>query len=537
VSIVTLKKVSITTIAIIAVLAIAGLARYWGLDFGLPFLYNTDEPNFVTRAFRILGTGDLNPHWFGHPGSFTIYSLSLVFGLYASIGLMLGHFPDLSAIEVITRTEPSEFYFVGRLLILFFGMLAVYLTYLMGKRGQNRTVGLISASIMAIAPLSVELSRLIRTDMQMTALILITVIYCFKIIEKPKISNYIIAGLFLGLSVATKYPAIFGCLPIIAAHFISQSNQGIPLTKNFAHLLTAATFSLIGAFLAAPYLFIDIQTALNDILGEARSTHLSSTSYGFTNSIFRYFYDVILSNVSLAGGFFALISVFVIVKKPRDNYFGIVVLSFFIPFLFFISSLNLWWERWAMPLIPFACYLAAHGVYISYKIFEHTRLKFFVATSLVIALILPLRETLLDANELAQGDTRTHAYRWSRQNISENSLILVESYSPQLPTESYRLIQPGFMDEDFQPASTKYYRALGVIGELEDTKDIVESDPDYIILSDQYDRRLAGGEPYAHSMPIYNYIFRNYDKVFEVKSIRGSLAGNVVRIYSKPKSE
>lgn len=124
-------------------------------------------------------------------------------------------------------------------------------------------------------------------------------------------------------------------------------------------------------------------------MGEARSTHLSSTSYGFTNSIFRYFYDVILSNVSLAGGFFALISVFVIVKKPRDNYFGIVVLSFFIPFLFFISSLNLWWERWAMPLIPFACYLAAHGVYISYKIFEHTRLKFFVATSLVIALILP----------------------------------------------------------------------------------------------------------------------------------------------------
>jgi hypothetical protein len=144
-----------------------------------------------------------------------------------------------------------------------------------------------------------------------------------------------------------------------------------------------------------------------------------------------------------------------------------------------------------MPLIPFACYLAAHGVYISYKIFEHTRLKFFVATSLVIALILPLRETLLDANELAQGDTRTHAYRWSRQNISENSLILVESYSPQLPTESYRLIQPGFMDEDFQPASTKYYRALGVIGELEDTKPyykylVIQNFHDYTFCSPTY---------------------------------------------------
>lgn len=526
-------KSSSATLCVIAILIIAFFLRYWGLDFGLPFLYNTDEPTFVVRAFRILGTGDLNPHWFGHPGSFTIYSLTFVFGIYAIIGLFLGYFPDLSAIETITRTDPSEFYFLGRLLILFFGVLAVYLTYLVGKHAQNRTVGLISASIMAIAPLSVELSRLIRTDMQMTALILIIIIYCFKIIDKPKIVNYVIAGLFLGFSVATKYPAVLACIPIAVAHFIAQSNKCEPLNRNFTHLLTAAIFSLVGAFLVAPFLFLDMQTALNDVLGEARSTHLSSNSHGFLSSIWLYSYDVIISNISVAGGFFAIVSACIIARKPKENYNGIIILSFFIPFLLFISALNLWWERWATPLIPFACYLTAHGLYLCLKFVKQKRARLFLAAPLVLMLIFPLRTTLLNAQELAQGDTRTVAYQWVTENMTENSLILVESYTPQLPTESYRLIQPGFMDEDLQPAPTKYYKALGVIGELEGIEDIIEADPDYIILGNQYDRRLASGESFSFSIPIYNYIFDNYEKIFEVSPKRGSLAGNAVRIYSK----
>jgi hypothetical protein len=44
-----------------------------------PFIIiDVDEPLFVVPALKILATGDYNPHWFGHPGSFTIYCLAPV---------------------------------------------------------------------------------------------------------------------------------------------------------------------------------------------------------------------------------------------------------------------------------------------------------------------------------------------------------------------------------------------------------------------------------------------------------------------------
>ena len=51
--------------------------RLRGITWGLPYLYDPDEHFFVDPAVRIVTTGDLNPHWFGHPGSTVIDLLGL----------------------------------------------------------------------------------------------------------------------------------------------------------------------------------------------------------------------------------------------------------------------------------------------------------------------------------------------------------------------------------------------------------------------------------------------------------------------------
>ncbi|MGD9346180.1 MAG: hypothetical protein PVH84_09980 [Candidatus Aminicenantes bacterium] len=64
--------------AFLLILLFAAIIRLIGVDYGLPYLYFPDEHHFTYPAFRILTDGDLNPHWFGHPGSIVIYVLAVL---------------------------------------------------------------------------------------------------------------------------------------------------------------------------------------------------------------------------------------------------------------------------------------------------------------------------------------------------------------------------------------------------------------------------------------------------------------------------
>src|SRR5207253_1016019 len=58
-----------------AIVAVFLACSLWGLERDLPYTPEVDEPSFVVPAGRIAATGDLNPHWFGHPGSTVICPL------------------------------------------------------------------------------------------------------------------------------------------------------------------------------------------------------------------------------------------------------------------------------------------------------------------------------------------------------------------------------------------------------------------------------------------------------------------------------
>ncbi len=55
---------------LVLLVALGGVARFWGLGWGLPHtLAHPDETKFVSIALG-MGYGDLDPHWFGYPTVF-----------------------------------------------------------------------------------------------------------------------------------------------------------------------------------------------------------------------------------------------------------------------------------------------------------------------------------------------------------------------------------------------------------------------------------------------------------------------------------
>jgi hypothetical protein len=129
-------------VGLVVVLAMA--IRLKGVSWGLPYQYDPDEHYFVDPAVRFVTTGDLNPRWFGHPGSTTMYALGLAYFVYWVIGHAAGWFPDLESFARSFSTNPTTFYLIGRAVAL--ATLAVPLTYMVARMVGPGRVGSASSS-------------------------------------------------------------------------------------------------------------------------------------------------------------------------------------------------------------------------------------------------------------------------------------------------------------------------------------------------------------------------------------------------------
>ncbi|MFZ2518587.1 MAG: hypothetical protein WA089_07790, partial [Anaerolineae bacterium] len=88
--------------ALWAVLIVAFGLRVYGFWFGLPYVLTGDGENaFIVPAVRMVVGGDLNPHWFGHPGSTVIYPLALLYGLIYVAGHAAGQFDQPAALQAL----------------------------------------------------------------------------------------------------------------------------------------------------------------------------------------------------------------------------------------------------------------------------------------------------------------------------------------------------------------------------------------------------------------------------------------------------
>lgn len=86
-----------TTAALAFVFVAALLLRLNGVRFGLPALNDRDELMFEMGLVRMFSGSALNPGWFGHPATTTIYLLAVINALAFAGGWALGYWPSPKA--------------------------------------------------------------------------------------------------------------------------------------------------------------------------------------------------------------------------------------------------------------------------------------------------------------------------------------------------------------------------------------------------------------------------------------------------------
>jgi 4-amino-4-deoxy-L-arabinose transferase-like glycosyltransferase len=546
------RRIRYSPAVLLAFIVVVGaLVRLHAIDFGLPYLYDPDENWFVAIAREMLADQNPNPGWFGHPGTPVVYLLAALYGGFHWIVEVLGLPAHSAELHAFFKHYHTEIFLVGRLVSVAFAVATIGLTYAVGARlFASRTVGLLAAAFMALSPLHVMYSRLIRTDIQATFLVLTVFWFTLDIVERGRSRSVLLAGLLTGVATATKYPAaLIGLTAVLAICFMPGSAK-----RRLGMLAGYLGAAALGLFIASPYLLLDMQTAITDLTLEAPAWVVSHSDRGFLADLAWYLGHPFAFAVSAGGALFAVAGIVLCLKDRSPSRW--LALSFPAVFLIFIAALPLRVRHWIMPLVPFLCTLAGYALFEALRFMRRrASLEFGVwPVFVMMAVTLPLAKAdVTRSRQLQLPDTRTLAGDWIMAHIPPGRSLVVEAWTPQLPADRYRYLVVGREGRLVDPATDRarkregrlrpfersdfeaIFVPYGRLGQLADLTDIERVGGDYLIVTDRlYSNYIAEGNdcvPCVAAIHVYDTLIASSKRVYELGPVEGRRQGPKVSIF------
>ena len=490
----------------------------WGIHKNLPYYEEADEPIFVERSVRMAANGDLNPHWFGHPGSTTFYPQAALFHIwYAATekGSLFSANPELQS---NFEQDITNYYILGRLLSVFYGVLSLPLTYLLGKKLFNKRIALIAVWLLLTNVIYWYYAQIVRTDTSALFWSVLSLWLCFTAYERPVWRNFLLAGLAIGLSISSRYfmVALIPVLFFVWLAVFKGTAQGKARWRLLIIGATAFATILITFAVTTPYFFLDSTTAVTNLLLESRSEHLGADGLTPWGNFWWYLTQAIPSTITWWQALLALAGMALAVVSKKVT--RIILVVYVLIFLLMISLSALHWARWTAQLLPVFALFTALALddlagFLSRRWAWQVRTRTLFLVILVGCItIWPLYQTVLFDIRQSNPSTRILARQWMVENLPPGSKIGQENYTAPLDGTEFDVV---FIDPLSSGGSLSDYTAGGF---------------DYLVASAGiYARYLAEPERYSQEVSFYESLFAEAQLVskFEPSSTR---AGPVIQI-------
>jgi len=434
--------------ALVVILLLGLLIRLVGVRFGLPYLYHVDEARFAKISLNYF-TGDLNPHFFHVPTLHT-YAVAGIWAVYYHVGKFSGKFTDVNDFMGSFQEDPSVFIILGRLLTVILSVGTIILVFIIGTKMYSKRVGIFAALFLIFSHVHNKISHYQVPDAPMVFFFMLSFLFIWYIYKRGRPRDYILAGLFAGLAMATKYGGQMLFLPLLLAHLFrtieeKQSLQNIIFSLP---LVLSGVFFGIGFLVGCPFFILDFSSFWRGFRWQSQHLYVSGHFGSSTAQPAWLFYikNGFRENVGLLSQFLVLGGVLYgsIRHKKRE------ILLFSLPVVLFLVIGG--WKakavRYMLPLTPFLALIASYFLDTVLQKLEALRTKSFRPGGNRSRLLLPLFLTsviLLPSAykvvrfdlSLTQKDTRTLAHAWIEKNIPEGSQIACEQYSPPISETKY----------------------------------------------------------------------------------------------------
>lgn len=300
--------------------------------------------------------------------------------------------------------------------VLFIYLLAFRLT-------DSRICGIFSAMLFGISPLIFICGTDIHPDHSLVFFGTGCIYFCMGHILKKGDKQLIAASIFAGLAFVCKINAVLFCIPLAASVF--YGSKDLPLKKRILTLFSCLGIIFLTLMVFFPFLLNDPAQFLKNVI--ITSSIIKNTSDNLaSNGVFMILKHII--NCGYVFAFLAAVGAFGIFFK-RSSSLALILIAIASLLSIYIKYEGLT-DRYALPLLPFACVLA--GAAINYLPKNLKYRKAVITLVLMIALIQPSIKTKNLIDIRSNGDTRTLARSWVYANLPAGARIVITQYAPLL---------------------------------------------------------------------------------------------------------
>lgn len=275
--------------ALLTLILLAAFARPTTVyQLGLPAITDMDELMFELGAIRMITGGELNPDWFGHPAATTMYLLALIAVGVFSFGVITGRFADVDGLIAAVYNNPGVLVLPQRIGIALFAVLGIALAYRLASRLFDRPTGLATAAILAVSPVQIQYSQIVRSDMIATTFMLAAMLCAVAYARGGTVRALAGGVLCVALAITTKWPFVLAFLSLAGA-LVVRWQGGLESGRRTLMLTAAEAIGTLAAMVAISlFLLIEWNTVVANLRGELQPYHLGATGGGLLDNALWY---------------------------------------------------------------------------------------------------------------------------------------------------------------------------------------------------------------------------------------------------------
>jgi len=410
-------------LAVLGLMLVVGLVlRVLHNDHGLPYVYYVDEgSHFTKRAVEIFR--DANPGYFQNPSAYT-YLLHLT---YRAVALPFG-----GGERVIGGYKGSAAWIweISRGLSAVLCLIGVAALYWVGRQLWDRRTGLVAAAVLCFAFLPVAFSRLAVTDVGTLAPVAIVLLGAVRIAEGASWRWCVGAGLAAGLAIGFKYTAglvlLAPGLAIVLAYAARRDRGAAAL--GLAALVGA---TLIAFFVTNPYFFLDFDTALHQLRGQAELAGNQGKFGQQGDSGPLYYIDSLGWGFGYVAGVASLAGAVLLGLRDRTRL--ALLLIFPLALFVYLSFQSRFFGRWLLPVYPALALLAGYACTRAFARVRELAPRWRWPVLGVGAAVLLWQPLAADARSMAvlgNTDTRAIARHWLTAHSRRGLRVVIEPAVP-----------------------------------------------------------------------------------------------------------
>ncbi|MFH2202545.1 MAG: glycosyltransferase family 39 protein [Elusimicrobiota bacterium] len=413
---------------LLAIAATALFLRWTGIDYGLPQVFNSDEPHHVSVAVSF-GRGSLDPGVFKYP-TLWMYVLFAAYGVYFLLWSGLGLLHSAREFGELFVRDPAGFYLLARALAAALSLAAVYAVY---RAGEKR-IGLWAGALLAVSPTLIVSAHAAKPESLMLLWSALAFGCALRYLTGGRERMLWLCGAGVGLAVSTQYNAAPLAALVPAAWWARRIAGGKsarrPGAKEWAELARAAAWIPAAFLLGSPYVLLNWSAFYRDALDHMMLNALGRPAGG-----------IVLYNAARFAGQAAVGAVLLLAGAwhlaRHDRPRAVVLL---VPTACVLLGIGLapegYWERYLLAAYPALALIAAYGVEAAAARVKRIPLDDRAVRAVVAAgLMLPgALQSHAHNRALLLPDTRTLSTQWVEHHIPPGASVLIDQdhASPRL---------------------------------------------------------------------------------------------------------